>query len=112
MPQRKPMAIFLIVIGLLLLLLVILSVGKDGKDKPSEEESQSVHIELPDAEISDVPDSKSDAYTMKNIGRNSRIDDYYDSCEVAWNSEKKTVEDPLETVGGGDCQYRRIDCSK
>lgn len=101
MPQRKPMAIFLIVIGLLLLLLVILSVGKDGKDKPSEEESQSVHIELPDAEISDVPDSKSDAYTMKNIGRNSRIDDYYDSCEVAWNSEKKTVEDPLETVGGG-----------
>lgn len=100
MEQRKPMAVLLIVMGLLILLLVFLSIRKEGKDSPGDER-QSVHIELPDAEISDVPDSKSDAYTARNIGRNSRIDEYYDSCEVAWNVERKTVEDPLETVGGG-----------
>lgn len=98
------MAIFLIVMGLLILILVFLSVKKDRKDKQNEKNFQSVHIELPDAEITEVPDSKSDAYTVKNLGRNSRVDEYYDSCEVAWNIEKKTVEDPLETVGGGGTQ--------
>lgn len=99
--QRKPMAVFLIVIGILILILVILNFRK-AEDKPSEEGTESIFIELPDAEITQVPDSKSDAYTAKDIGRNSLVDDYYDSCELAWNDGSKTVEDPMKTVGGGN----------
>lgn len=97
--QRKPMAIFLIVVGVLLLLLIILSTGKKKGGKEKETQSESIHIELPEADITEVTDSKSDAYTARHLGRNSRVDDYYDSCEVAWNSQKATVEDPLSTVG-------------
>lgn len=97
--QRKPMAIFLIIVGVLLLLLILLSSGKKKGAKEEDTQPESVHIELPDADITEVTESKSDAYTARHLGRSSRVDDYYDSCEVAWNAQKTTVEDPLETVG-------------
>ena len=99
MERRKPMAVFLIVLGALLLLLVAVSISKKEKST-GEDEQESVHIDLPDAEVVDVPDSKSDAIESGRASRRSRIDEYYDSCEVAWNRRSR-VEDPLETVGGG-----------
>lgn len=60
----------------------------------------SVMVDVPGAQVKDIPDSKTESIVTRVLGRKENISDYYDSC-MARNSAKVN-EDPLSAVGGGE----------
>lgn len=91
---KKEIGFGLIVIAVVCLLAVV--VFKDDKEDAGEEPPQkSVTIDIPEGDVPEMSDSKSEAYLK---GENStRIEDYWDSCAP----DKETPAPQQKTPSGG-----------
>lgn len=95
MELRKRISVLLIVVGLLVFLIALICY-KDPDEKARQPKgSGSELFELPDANITDMSDSKSEAYIQKNA-RTGNTAEYYDNI----GGSGAVVSDPLESVGG------------
>lgn len=94
MELRKRIGVLLIVIGLLLLLIFLICYKKPDKGGQVAVSGSDL-FDLPDAEITEMSDSKSEAYIQKS-GRSDNTAQYYDNIT---GSAPATVVDPMESVG-------------
>jgi len=89
MEQKKKAGIILAVFAATVLLLVGLNAVKDKKESGGEDQQNgNVYSSIPDAELQEIKDSKSDAYMTS-----SGIEDYWNDCEDEYaeaNEEKNT----------------------
>ena len=94
------MSIFFIALGILLAALVALGIIKKDRSAVEEDSVRSVLIDLPDADVPEVSDSKSEAITLSRSSRKSKIEEYYDQREESLLNPKEKVEDPVKSIGG------------
>lgn len=77
MDRKKKLGLFAIIFSAGLLSLGFISTGR--KDKGQEEQPQNVYMDVPDGDVQDISESKSDAYMT--FSSSSEISDYWDNCE-------------------------------
>lgn len=91
--NRKKGMLFM-VIGIVVvfvgIIVALFMMSRKDKDELSEEVTQSVVSEVPDAESAEVPESKSEAYGQR---RNNVIDSYWDEI-----GSETVGDDPLEEL--------------
>lgn len=101
MDSRKSASIFFIGMGVLIAVFVVVSIAKKPDGKEEQAPVQSVMIDLPDPEVPEMSDSKSDEITLRRSGRKNNIEAYYDSRESLLGEPAERNEDPMKSIGGG-----------